>query len=165
MNEHVIDAFELCKREDFREGELAVARLERLAREAVDGSGTLKWSLSGGRNRHGQAQLSLAIAGEVNLMCQRCLKPMTYVLDSKSELVLAPDEQSADELDELLADEDVEVITGSPSMNLLQLVEDEALLALPLSPRHPECESAGGRQAPQTEDKPSPFAVLKNLKH
>ena len=47
-------------------------------------------------------------------------------------------------------------------MDLLMLVEDEALLSLPLSPRHAVCP--GPVQEVQKEKAESPFSVLKNLK-
>lgn len=162
MNELVIDAFDFCKRAQRREGKLAVSDLDRLARETVDGAGTVEWRLEGGRNRTGHPQLSLAIASSVNLQCQRCLLPLAFQIESISTLILAPDESSADEMEELVADEDLEVIVGSVAMNIVELIEDEALLALPQSPRHAACVDTPAAESPE---RPSPFAVLKTLKH
>jgi len=41
-------------------------------------------------------------------------------------------------------------------------VEDEVLLSIPLSPRHPQCPDGGSVPAPEKPD--SPFAVLHKLK-
>jgi uncharacterized protein len=130
----------------------------------VDSSGSLEWSLQGGANQHGHPQLTLSVAGKVKLKCQRCLQPLEHEIDSASVLALAQDEASADEMEALLADEDVEVIVGSHSLALRQVVEDEALLALPLSPRHEACQDQGALSALKEEKKDSPFSVLKNLK-
>jgi len=164
MTSLVIDAFEFCRLGEQREGEFAVADLPRLARESVDGGGTVKWSLRGGSTRLGHPQLTLAIAGAVRLMCQRCLTPFEFALDSQSMLVLAKDEGSADEIDELLDDDEIEVIVGSRSFSVADLVEDEALLMIPSSPKHQECPSNALPEQPARDDKASPFAVLKNLK-
>ena len=164
MDDFVIDAFEFCRRKEQRNGELRVADLPRLAAETADSSGSLQWSLQGGANQHGHPQLTLSVTGKVKLKCQRCLKPLEQEIDSASVLVLAQDEASADEVEALLADEDVEVIVGSHSLDLRQVIEDEALLALPLSPRHETCPDQGALSALKEEKKDSPFSVLKNLK-
>ncbi|HEY8609373.1 MAG TPA: YceD family protein [Noviherbaspirillum sp.] len=165
MNDLVIDAFEFCRSRERREGEIAVADLPRLAEESVDKAGSVRWTLHGGTERHGHPQLELAIAGAVHLVCQRCLGPLEFAIDSSSVLVLAPDEKSADDIDVQLDDEAVEVIVGSHSFDMRQVIEDEALLAIPLSPKHDACPDAPRviEEAPEIK-KESPFAVLKNLK-
>lgn len=165
MNDLQIDAFEFCRLKERREGEVAVAELPRLAEESVDAAGTIRWALQGGTEKHGHPRLDLSVKGDVRLVCQRCLSPFTFDIDSTSVLVLAPDEKSADEIDALLEDEDVEVIVGSHSFDVGQVIEDEALLAIPLSPRHEACAGGAAVAEPDPEPKKeSPFAVLKNLK-
>jgi uncharacterized protein len=105
----------------------------------------------------------MVVDGEVALVCQRCLLPFSYGLDTHSLLVLASDEADADATEEALDDERIDVIVGSAALDLLQLVEDEVLLALPLSPRHPKCPDGGSVPAPEKPD--SPFAVLQKLKN
>jgi uncharacterized protein len=74
-----------------------------------------------------------------------------------------------------LEDNDIdapEKIMGSPTFNLLDLVEDEMILEVPYVPRHDTCpESVGGAEteaqaADSAEEvqRPSPFAVLGQLK-
>ncbi|WP_318840974.1 YceD family protein [Noviherbaspirillum aerium] len=160
----MIDAFEFCRLKDQRDGEFSVEALPRLAEESVDRSGAVKWSLRGGTNLHGHPQMILSVSGRVRLLCQRCLTPIDFAIESGAVLVLAPDEGSADEMDALLSDEDVEVIVGSHAFDLRQLVEDEALLTIPLSPRHEACEKQLMPDNVAEVEKESPFAVLKNLK-
>lgn len=164
MNAFVIDAFEFCRLKGARQGEIAVADLPRLADESVDKAGTVSWSLQGGANGQGHPQLVLSVSGGVKLMCQRCLTPFAFDIGSESVLVLAQDEGSADEIDMLLADESVDVIVGSREFNVAELIEDDALLAIPLSPRHEACPGKLVSKAPEDVGKVSPFAVLKNLK-
>ncbi len=164
MNAFVIDAFEFCQLKERREGEIAITDLPRLADESADNSGTVRWLLQGGKNQLGYSQLELSVTGMVNLMCQRCLTPFAFDIASESVLVLAPDERSADEIDALLADDSVEVIVGSHNFNIAQIVEDDALLAIPLSPKHRACPDQLMPEVAKEEDKVSPFAVLKNLK-
>lgn len=164
MNAIVIDAFEFCRLKERREGEIAVGDLPRLAKEAVNTSGSVRWSLQGGNDKQGHPQLLLSVVGSVWLMCQRCLTPFEFGISSDSTLVLAPDEGSADEIDAQMGDESIEVIVGSRNFDIVQLVEDEALLTIPLSPKHEVCPNQLIPGAEKDAKKESPFAVLKNLK-
>lgn len=166
MDDLTIDAFEFCRQGERREGELPVAQLPRLAKETVDASGVLLWSLQGGRNQHGHPQLTMTVRGNVSLTCQRCLQPYRFDIDSSAILILAQDEASANEMDALLADEgdEVEVVVGSRAMEVAGLIEDDALLALPLSPRHEVCPDPDAIPRAPAEEKISPFSVLKDLK-
>jgi uncharacterized protein len=164
MNASVIDAFEFCRRKEYLEGENAVADLPRLAEESVDRFGTIRWSLQGGSNSLGHPEMTLSVSGSVKLLCQRCLAPFEFDIESGSTLILAKDEGSADEIEALLADESIEVIVGSKACNVTDLVEDEVLLAIPLSPKHDVCPDQLVSAALQDVTPASPFAVLKNLK-
>lgn len=164
MKASLIDIFEFCRLKEEREGEVAVADLNRLVDEAADDSGILRWSLRGGSNRMGHLQLMLQISGSVQLRCQRCLIPFAFSIESESTLILAPDEKSADEIDKLLDDDAIEVIVGSHDFDIVRLIEDEALLALPLAPKHAICPDNAAIDALKGAKKDSPFSVLKNLK-
>jgi len=164
MNDFVIDSFDFCRQKEHRADEIPVSKLARLAAESVDGSGILRWSLQGGSDNRGHPKLTLAVAGQVRLRCQRCLGVFPFDVESESVLVLAKDEASADELDALLADESVEVIVGLKAMDVKALIEDEALLALPFAPKHEVCPDQALPEPIQDEKSESPFAVLKNLK-
>jgi uncharacterized protein len=164
MKAFVIDSFEFCRQKRRHADETPISELPRLAEESVDRSGMLTWSLQGGSDNRGNPELKLTVSGLVQLRCQRCLGAFPFEIDSESELVLAKDEANADELDALLADESVEVIVGSRAMDVTALIEDEALLALPLAPKHEVCPDQAHSDVQQDEKKESPFAVLKSLK-
>lgn len=169
MKPIAIDAFDFGRLKEQREGEVPVAQLPRLAAECVDATGILDWHLAGGTHDSGHPQLTMRVTGDVQLVCQRCLKPFAFEIASESVLVLAHDESQADQIEAMVDDESVDVIVGSKTMNLVDLIEDEALLAIPQAPKHGQCP---GQVAVDTlaeleriDVKPSPFAVLKNLKH
>lgn len=164
MNAFVIDAFEFCRLKERREGEIPVADLPRLAEESVDKAGIVRWTLQGGSDMRGHPQLDLSVSGTMRLMCQRCLVPFEFGIESGATLILAQDEGSADEIDSLLADEAVEVIVGSRSFDIAQVIEDEALLTIPLSPKHDVCPDPVVQKVAEDGGKESPFAVLKKLK-
>jgi len=162
----VVDAFEFARQQEHREGQIKLADLPRLASvnaEGANATGLLKWSLSGSAGRFGHPQLTLLVTVIVRPVCQRCLNPFDLAVASESVLVLAKDEAEADKIEEMLGDEEIDVIVGNREMNLLDLIEDEVLLALPLSPKHEICPDASKLEGLKA-DKPSPFAVLKDLK-
>jgi uncharacterized protein len=163
MNSLVIDAFEYCRLKERRTGVIAVADLPRLAEESLDKFGSINWSLEGGSDNAGHPQLILSVSGTVQLICQRCLAPFIFDISSNSVLVLAKDEATADAIDELLADEAVEVIVGSRAFDIAHVIEDEALLAIPAAPKHPVCPNPLVPDIADVE-KVSPFAILKSLK-
>jgi uncharacterized protein len=169
MNALVIDAFEFCRLKESRAGENPVADFPRLADESTGKAGAIRWSVRGGMDKLGHAQLTLAIDGSVNLTCQRCLKPLEFVIESESVLLLAKDEVSAEQT-ESLVDEECDVIVVPSQCNLAELIEDEVLLAIPLSPKHEICPGPVAAQSgePDGNDesaaRPSPFAALKNWK-
>lgn len=164
MNPFVIDAFEFCRLKERREGERAVAEFTRLSEEVANTSGAVRWSVQGGTHALGYPMLHLSVRASVQLMCQRCLTPYTYEIESESILVLAKSEDAADELEENLTDEDIDVVVGSKTMNIIELIEDEVLLEIPLSPRHDVCPDQLGQsvEAAASVKKTSPFEVLKN---
>jgi len=164
MTTFVSDAFEFCRLKERREGEVAVVDMSRLADESADKSGVVRWALQGSVDKHGHFQLALSISGAVNLMCQRCLTPFAFDISSDSRLMLAADEDVADEIDALLGDEEIEVIVASRGFDIAQLIEDEALLTLPLSPKHDSCPDQLMSGLAKDGEKISPFAVLKSLK-
>ncbi|TWI49763.1 uncharacterized protein IP92_00984 [Pseudoduganella flava] len=137
--------------------------MERLARDCADPSGSITWKAEGGTSKQGYPQMRLAVAGTVQLNCQRCLTPFAYEIDSSTLLMLGADDATADEIEEVIDDETVDVIVGTRSMNLMDLIEDEALLALPQAPKHDVCPDTALLDSLRGEKK-SPFDALKALK-
>jgi len=163
MSAFVIDAFEFCRNSSRREGVTPVAEMTRLAADCADPSGTIAWTMQGGQTRQGYPSLTLGVSGDVNLVCQRCMTPFSYHVDSSTMLVLGKDDQEADEIEEVLDDESIDVIVGSHECDIRQLLEDEALLALPQAPKHEVCPDTSLLEGLKSE-KVSPFAALKSLK-
>jgi uncharacterized protein len=163
MSAFVIDAFEFCRSNGYREGVTPVADMPRLAAECADPSGQLTWSIQGGQTRQGYPSMTLSVSGVVQLVCQRCLAPFGFDLDSSTMLVLGKNDEDADEIEEVLDDETIDVIVGSQSCDIMQLLEDEALLAMPQAPKHEVCPDTKVLDSLKSE-KVSPFAALKSLK-
>jgi len=170
MQAFVIDAFAFCRQEEQNSGSMRVADLPRLSEECAESEGALVWNLSGGKDQYAHPRLTLTVQGSIQLMCQRCLTPLAFEIDSESVLILAKNEENADEIDALLEDDEVDVVVGSKTLNINDLIEDEALLAIPQSPKHAVCPDMNLASAKSTAGvdaevgkKESPFAVLKKI--
>ncbi len=113
--------------------------------------------------------LHLQATTEVALICQRCLLPMTEPLAVQRSFRFVANEEEAARLDE---DSDDDVLALPRLFDLLELLEDELILALPIVPRHASCpqplvvaglHSPPGPQEPQ-EPTQHPFAALAALR-
>lgn len=126
----------------------------------------VRWQAQGStRQAAGQPkEIWLELEAEVNLTleCQRCLQAMQEPVRVQRAFRFVHDEATAAQLDEEL-EEDVLVI--SRQFDLLALVEDELIMALPFAPRHAACQPAADLQDSNAEEQqPHPFAVLQQLK-
>jgi uncharacterized protein len=155
----VIDCLEFARSGGVLERSVGLDELPRLAELLTTTAGSLSVRLEGWRDEQGKSWLQLDIAGEPVLCCQRCLGGMKYPLAIRSRLqLIAP---GADWPDDDLEDDSADAIAADAELNVLSLVEDEVLLALPIAPRHEQCESPS---ASASGNGPSPFAALADLK-
>jgi uncharacterized protein len=159
----VIDSLEFARSEQELAGELPVACLERLHDVLTDTDGTLRYVVRGGKDERQRPFLELEIEGELHLQCQRCLEGLSHPVELHSALLLIP---RGEQPDELLDDpSEPDAIEASSELNVSELIEDEVLLSLPLSPRHAEGICAS-RTQPAEEDagRPSAFSQLAALR-
>jgi uncharacterized protein len=111
--------------------------------------------------------LRLTARATAPLVCQRCLSPVEVTLDVDRWFRFAADEAAAAAEDEE-AEEDV--LAAARDFDLHGLIEDELLMAMPVTPRHEVCPEAVRLSAADPDfdaaggAKPNPFAVLKQLK-
>ncbi len=153
----LIDSVDFARNGKEIRGEIAVSDLSRLSDTLARSDGTLTYIVRGYREGD-RDMLELSLQGKCTLRCQRCLGELDYPVDMISRLLLLP----ADRLDEFEEDDEVDAIEAESRLDVMALIEEELLLALPFAPRHPE-----GECAPVTGDlqlKASPFAVLAGLK-
>ena len=155
----VIDCLEFARGGAVLDRSVGLDELPRLADLLGTTAGRLSVRLEGFRDREGKSWLQLAIAGEPVLCCQRCLGGMKFPLAIRSRLQLvAPGEEWPDED---LVDDSADAIAAEKALAVLSLIEDEVLLALPIAPRHEQCESPGANDGVHGL---TPFAALAALK-
>lgn len=163
----VIDSLEFARSGGRLEGEVPVSAMPRLQESLHDDTGTLAYTLKGGQDARGRPHIRITVKGVIHLVCQRCLGSLDFDVDTASDvLVLSGGTDSAAEQMVSIAGaeelDDLDGIPADPRTEVAALVEDEALLALPMAPAH-----APGRCKAAHEDeihKESPFAALAALK-
>jgi uncharacterized protein len=100
----------------------------------------VSWSATGElRNPghvHPEIWLHLKAQAVLALTCQRCLGPVDVPVVVERSFRFVADEEMAAAQDEQ-SEEDV--LGLSRSFDLVELIEDEVLMALPLAPRHESC--------------------------
>lgn len=164
----VIDSLKFAAGGDCVSGRLAVSSLSRLTDVLVDTAGFLECRLSGFSGEdalNGKLGLQLQVTGRLVLCCQRCLGRLLFECVIDSRLLLLPPGEAWPE-EELEAD-GYDAIPADRELAVMALIEEEVLLALPLVPRHADCQmpAASMVMAPvEEESAASPFAALAGLK-
>ncbi len=158
----------------FLEGQVGQAALHRLSDSVLpagdEPAPPVMWSVQALQRpvKGGEPEIWLHLEAEthVHLQCQRCLHTVTdnLMVDRAFRFVGTDDE--ADRLDEESEDD---VLVLSRSLDVLDLLEDELILALPLVPRHEVCPeelptAVGEEDVAAPEVKPNPFAALAALR-
>jgi uncharacterized protein len=157
-------------------GFLEIAALPRLAEEVssiAPGDG-FRWEIqthfADSPGSEPRQMIDLVVNGRIHLVCQSCLQDCGLELAQKSRFILVATEAEADAFP--IEDDLQEPLVASQHFDLLELIEDEILLSLPLIPKHLEgaCQphaaalGGSGKAADSLEKPQNPFNVLKNMK-
>lgn len=129
-----IDPLRFCKLAQIWEVDASLSEFPRLVPEFTHGQ--LYCRISGRTDKHSGCVLRVEIRGNVGLTCQRCLSELPHEVAIACDVYLAANEA---ELERRSAEIEVgaDVILRSAKMSLVELIEDEVLLGLPLAPMHP----------------------------
>jgi uncharacterized protein len=153
-----------------RGGALPPADLQRLADAVLRTDAApppVRWSAQGESRPvvGGRPEVWLRLQADttVTQQCQRCLQPMAVPLAVDRGFRFVASEEEAERLDEESEDD---VLVESRRFDLLALIEDELILALPLVPRHDTCPQPLPLAATDhaEEAAPNPFAALAALR-
>ena len=158
------DVWELSRRGGSIEGELALKDAPRLAEQLADTAGALRYRLRGRVDGLGRPAAALQVEGRVRSRCDRCGGAVEVHIDERAQFFFVADEK---ELGTLPIDESPEEpLLGSRRFDVAALVEDQAILALPISPRHDDCAAAAPAEpeAGSDGDAHRPFEALAALR-
>ncbi len=172
-----VDVFDLAEGGQVRAGEVRLDALPRLAQSQLPQAALatplrpIAFRFEGFVDDLRRPSAHLSLNGEIDLGCDRCGKPLRWSLATQARYFFVRTET---ELGNLPVDEaEEEPLLGSTRFDLRELIEDEAILALPMSPRHDACEPdlalaptavAAAGASKDAPERPHPFAQLEKLK-
>lgn len=146
-------------------GEVPVSELPRLLDVLENPQGVLSYTVRGVVDKQGTPALDVSISGSCRLRCQRCLNALEHAIRIDTRVLLRS-QAELDALDDSVAEveEEFDCILADAHMDVLDLLEEEILLSLPIAPKHEfgGCQAADDKDA--KEEKQQPFAVLAKLK-
>ena len=157
-----VDVFDLGRSGGRLEGRVAPASLPRLAAAVRSIDGPLAYEYDGYLDELGRPAARLHVRGRLSLACDRCDGPIQTDLDARGTFFFVDSEAALNAVP--IDESEVDALLGSARFDLLALIEDEAILALPLSPRHTDCRLPELADAPAEPASASPFAALEQLK-
>jgi uncharacterized protein len=154
-------------------GQDSLLNYERLMDETqgLGAENMLKWSARGELRVDAvgaeQVWLHLTIETSIPLTCQRCMGSVDVAVLVQQSFRFCDNEEMAEAQD---VDAEEDVLALNPDLSLMELVEDEVLMALPLVPRHEVCPVevklavADSAFEAALLEKTQPFAALAQLK-
>ena len=166
---HEVDPFRFAREGVKLDVRIPQQHMKRLQELLVHSENEIDAELEFGVDFLGTYYLRGRLVTQVELVCQRCLQPMQLDLDTRMALGFV---RSAAQAETVAADYEA-IIVEDAKVDMLNLIEDEIMLALPQIPKHTQqaCSAQVGNETPeQVEEIPSeperenPFAVLASLK-
>lgn len=141
-------------------GTVKLKRLERLTGMIADpGEAEIGFQLAFRHDDQRQVRVDVAVSGEVPLRCQRTLNVFGHELETQSVVGIVSDDRAAEGLPENYEP----LLCHDHRVELIRLIEEEVLLALPLIAVDPESQRLStDEEVPQETHRP--FAELAELK-
>ncbi len=150
------------------EGKYPLAKLERLHDFLADSDAHDKGQVTAKIefcHSVGFASIKGRVSAKLLVECQRCLNPMEIEIDGRFKFALVSSEEEA----ELLPDEFEPYLLEGEEQSIIELVEDELLLSLPMVIKHNNACSAVMTQQQEEiqaqKEAAHPFAALRDLKN
>ncbi len=144
------------------EGNMSLSQMARLSELVLASEGVIPVTFEFGYNAFQHASIKGHYEAHLNVECQRCLEPMELVIDQDFELLIDASEEDIQsfELDS--------VYSTDGYLDMVEVIEDELILALPIIMMHENTNCNKYLQAAPDEEPPvetnNPFAVLQSLK-
>ncbi|BAP46299.1 YceD family protein [Pseudomonas sp. 21LCFQ02] len=161
-----IDPRKLADRGTTLQGEVLLADLQRLCDPLADNAGAVQANFIFERDERRTAVFHSRLKTSVKMVCQRCLELVTLPIQSECTYVVVKEGANTQSLPK-----GYDVLElGEDPLDLLALIEEELLLALPIVPAHhpEECQQPAGLDEPEPSvdevTRSNPFSVLAQLK-
>lgn len=161
-----VDPCKLADRGVTLEGELQLADLPRFCSALAEHAGVVRAKIRFGRDERKVVVIHSELDVEAKMVCQRCLEQVALPIHSECNYAVVREGANTQALPR-----DYDVLeVGEAPLDLLALVEDELLLALPIVPLHdPDiCHPLAELDEPESSEdevsRSNPFSVLAQLK-
>lgn len=167
-----VDAYRIFEQDGQCQGQLPLTQFPRLAALLVTDEGEMRASLHFAFDSEKRRVLQGSVSAVVKVRCQRCLEAMPLSLESDFLVAVV----ASDDLARELPAEFEPVIVNEQELDLLVLLEDELIMALPDFPLHPPLDcpatpvledinaSAEAGLAEVAQERENPFSVLADIK-
>ncbi|MCI0399917.1 MAG: YceD family protein [Gammaproteobacteria bacterium] len=158
-----IDPLQLAGLGDTLVGRIDLVQMKRLRPSLYSDEGEVEFRFEFGRDPEGIFCLTGQLTATLQVVCQRCLEPMQLPIKGSVRLGIVSGADEAAKLPPLYEP----LIAMDGPLFLAEIIEDELMLALPISPLH-VTEVCPGTKTLQNEKVPGrsyPFAALSALKH
>ena len=163
------DPYQFVSNETVLHGELLIKQFERLSDALVTSAGSVDITLQFHRIGSWRNCVSGDCKTKVILICQRCLRECEHQIFSEIRLGFVDKESSLERLPD-----DIEpfMMDDEKTIHLVDLLEDDLLLQIPLTPMHVnrnDCDpdmikyEVSETEQPEAPKRENPFSVLKKL--
>lgn len=172
MSKHpiLIDNLAFSKKNEYLKGELSLEDCPRLFEllnhsnaallQSSSSLGSISYVLQGKTDAVGQHLLHLSLTTNITTICQRCLSKMPLKLNLRFNYIIGNVSDTDVEAVDIDNSDDFDLQQASKSMDVIGLIEDEIIMAMPIAPMH---EEGCIELLTQSGEKPNPFAALKGL--
>jgi uncharacterized protein len=164
-----VDPWRLAGQGGVISGEVALEGLQRVADLLQQPSGNAVFEFRFTKDANGRVLIDGFVRAEMAIQCQRCMEVMRLPVDASPQLAVIEAVAEADRIPEACDP----VLAEAGSLSIVDLIEDELLLAIPQVPMHEKraCKidlaSVGDPPADRLENEAktdNPFAVLSALR-
>nr|WP_090442398.1 YceD family protein [Pseudomonas benzenivorans] len=161
-----VDPRKLADRCTTLEGVVPLADLPRLRDPLADNQGVVSAKFVFERDERNAVVIHSELEVEVKMVCQRCLELVALPVHSACDYAVVKEGANTQSVPK-----GYDVLElGEDPLDLLALIEEELLLALPIVPAHDpkDCQQPTGLEEPESSEdevtRSNPFSVLAQLK-
>jgi len=160
-----VDPLKYADQDKVLEGHLSIHLMPRLAETLVESTGEVDVKLIFGRDAQNLRVLNGELTTRLLLTCQRCLQPVETPIQSRFSLGIVLNDEQAQNLPRVYEP----LLVEPDKLVVLDVIEEELILSLPMFAYHDDCVIESGSQAEHKDnegvsEKTNPFSVLSELK-
>ena len=158
----IVDLWHLAAVGGRLRGTLPLQRMQRLKPLLASDAGDVVIELFGGIDQQSRLFIAGHLDARAEMICQRCMLVTAIPIAADFRLILAHSEEQAAALPKQCEP----LIAQEGGSSIIELVEDELILALPIIPvceNREDCGYSPPHDVAKTSEASKPFAILESL--